>query len=158
MKLWAVFVGFVALGSACAAKSESGADGGAGGKGGTGASGGSGGQAGDASAADGSSDSKTCAADEISCGGVCVVAADCSFALTSIEPPSGWQNGHGWVKLHGAGFAAGAKVTIGTGVAPARVLDASTILIETPPGPLGAQDVTVSAGAASATLKSGFTY
>jgi hypothetical protein len=92
------------------------------------------------------------------CSGACVTTASCAFAVTQVDPPSGWQNGGGYVKLLGAGFVKGARVSIGDGKAPARVIDAGTILIETPPGPVGAEDVTVSLGGMTATLPGGFTY
>jgi len=100
----------------------------------------------------------SCTSPEILCGGACVVTSSCAFAVTSLTPATGWQNGRGYVTLSGTGFAPGTTVSIGDGQAPARVVNATTILIETPPGPLGPQDVTVSLGGATATLKGAFTY
>jgi hypothetical protein len=62
------------------------------------------------------------------------------------------------VKVLGAGFAPGTTVAIGSGKAPALYVDPGTILIQTPPGPVGPQDVTIAAGGLTATLASGFTY
>jgi hypothetical protein len=92
------------------------------------------------------------------CSAACVTTASCAFAVTQVDPLTGWQNGGSYLKILGAGFAAGTSVSIAGGLAPARVLDASTILIQTPPGPVGPQDVTVSLQGTTATLPGGFTY
>ena len=99
-----------------------------------------------------------CASGQICCGTACVVAASCSFAVTSTTPVQGWQDGGDWVTLSGAGFAAGLQVFIGSGRAPAIVVDAHTVKIQTPPGPVGATDVTVQMGSQKATLPKGFLY
>ena len=99
-----------------------------------------------------------CGAGAACCGGKCVTTASCSFALTNVDPPGGWQNGGDYVHLEGVGFVAGMKVTIADGRAAVRVIDATHALIQTPPGKLGVQDVTVESGANKATLVHAFTY
>jgi hypothetical protein len=101
---------------------------------------------------------KVCTTSAQCCTGACVTTASCAFAVTSVSPATGWQNGGGYVKLLGAGFAAGITVTIAGASAPALFVDAGTILVQTPPGPVGAQDVTVTLGGTSATLAGGFEY
>ena len=100
----------------------------------------------------------TCSQGQLVCSGACVKTSSCSFAPTSLSPSMGWQNGGGYVKVLGAGFAPGITVSIGGGKAPALYVDPGTILIQTPPGPFGPQDVTVALGAKTATLIGGFTY
>src|SRR5579871_4185029 len=97
-------------------------------------------------------------ANALCCSGVCVETAACSFAVTSIDPVGGWQNGGDFVTLHGAGFATGMKVFIGDGRAPVRVVDASNARIETPPGPLGMQPIKIALGNQAATTPSAFQY
>jgi hypothetical protein len=92
------------------------------------------------------------------CANVCVETASCALAVTSLSPARGFQNGGDFITLHGAGFAAGMKVYLADGRAPVRVLDAATALIETPPGPVGAQDVKIVVGGASAIRHHGFLY
>jgi hypothetical protein len=99
-----------------------------------------------------------CTAGQTCCAGACVVASSCSFAVTSLTPSQGWQDGGDWLTLKGAGFAAGMRVFLGDGRAPARVVDAQTVKIQTPPGPVGATDVTVQLGAQKATLPKAFLY
>src|SRR5260370_12888567 len=41
------------------------------------------------------------------CANVCVATADCAFAVTSVQPATGFVNGGDWVQLAGAGFAPG---------------------------------------------------
>ena len=101
---------------------------------------------------------KTCSQGAQCCSGACVTTASCSFAVTGLTPPTGWLNGGGYVKLSGAGFAKGTAVSIAGGKAPALLVNASTILVQTPPGPIGPQDVTVSLSGMTATLAGGFTY
>jgi hypothetical protein len=101
---------------------------------------------------------KACSASAQCCSGACVTTASCAFAPTSLSPPTGWQNGGGYVKVLGAGFAQGTTVSIAGGKAPALYVDSGTILIQTPPGPVGAQDVTIALGGKTATLVGGFAY
>jgi len=92
------------------------------------------------------------------CDGVCVETASCAFALTSLSVTLGFQNGGEYVTLKGAGFVAGMKAFVGDGRAPLRVIDPSTALIQTPPGPVGVHDVVIQAGALKATLHQAYTY
>lgn len=92
------------------------------------------------------------------CANVCVETASCALAVTSLSPARGFQNGGDFVTLRGAGFAAGMKVYLESGRAPVRVVDATTALIETPPGPVGAQDVKIVVGGATAIRHRGFLY
>jgi len=100
----------------------------------------------------------SCPTGQIACAGVCVVADSCDFAVTGLEPALGFQNGGEWLTVHGAGFAAGLRVSIGAGRAPTRVIDATTALIQTPPGPVGDADVDIQLGSAQASLPAGFRY
>jgi hypothetical protein len=101
---------------------------------------------------------KVCGSGAQCCSAACVTTASCAFAVTSVTPATGWQNGGGYVKLSGAGFAQGTTVSIGDGKAPALYVDPTTLLIQTPPGPVGPQDVTVSLAGKTATLAGGFAY
>src|SRR5258708_5262485 len=87
-----------------------------------------------------------------------VETADCSFAVTGVSPPDGFLNGGKWITLTGAGFANGMKVFIADGRAPVHVDSPTSALIQTPPGPLGPQDVRIELGAQTATTPMGFTY
>jgi hypothetical protein len=99
-----------------------------------------------------------CSASAQCCSGACVTTASCAFAVTSVSPTTGWQNGGGYVKLLGAGFAQGITASIADGVAPTLYVDPGTLLIQTPPGTAGPKDVTVHLGGNTATLAGGFTY
>lgn len=92
------------------------------------------------------------------CNSACVETSSCSFAVTSLDPPDGWQNGGDWVLLHGNGFADGMKVFIGAGRAPVLALDPHSARIQTPPGPKGDTDLRIELGSSTATLKNGFHY
>jgi hypothetical protein len=92
------------------------------------------------------------------CSGACVATQACSFAVTSIGPDHGFQNGGEYITLKGSGFAAAMTVYIGDGRAPTRFIDASTALIQAPPGLTGIYDVRVTAGAQTATLIGGYEY
>jgi hypothetical protein len=100
----------------------------------------------------------TCSSAEQCCSAACVTAASCAFAVTSLNPAVGWQNGGGYVTLTGAGFAQGTTVTIAGAETPALYVNPTTLFVQTPPGPLGPQNVTVSLGGSTATLPGGFTY
>jgi IPT/TIG domain-containing protein len=99
-----------------------------------------------------------CAAGDLCCESACVTAASCDFAVTSLAPKLGMQNGGEWLTLHGAGFAPGMRVYLGDGRAPTRVTDATTATIQTPPGLPGLVDVRIELGAEQATLPGGFEY
>ena len=78
--------------------------------------------------------------------------------MTQVAPSGGFQNGGEYVTLHGAGFAAGMKVFIEKGRAPVLILDANTARIQTPPGPVGMQDLKIVVGGAQAILHQGYSY
>jgi hypothetical protein len=99
-----------------------------------------------------------CGTGSLCCASACVETAACSFAVTSIKPATGWQNGGDWITVTGQGFTAGMKVFIGDGRAAVKVLDAKTARIKTPPGPLGASDVKVQLGSSTAVLHGAFQY
>ena len=99
-----------------------------------------------------------CDTGALCCDGVCVGTGSCSFAVTSVYPTTGWQNGGSWVTLEGAGFANGMKAFIADGRCPLRVVDPTKAIVQLPPGPLGKQDVRITAGAQTATLPKAFTY
>lgn len=99
-----------------------------------------------------------CGTGALCCSSTCVETASCSFALTALSANTGWQNGGDWLTLTGQGFAAGMKVFIGDGRAAAKVMDATTVRIKTPPGPLGTTNVSVQLGTETATLPNSFTY
>jgi hypothetical protein len=92
------------------------------------------------------------------CSSACVDGAGCGFAVTAVKPNTGWQNGGGYVTLIGAGFADGMKAYIADGRAPIRVLDSAHALIQTPPGPVGAQPVRIVLGTQTAVTQDAFTY
>lgn len=101
---------------------------------------------------------RTCDAGSPCCGGICVQAAACSFAVTKVSQFRLYLSGSQWVTLTGAGFVPGMKVTVGDGRAVVRVIDDKTALILTPPAPAGIVDVRIDAGGKSATLKNAFQY
>ncbi len=103
-------------------------------------------------------DTDCASAAEHCCSNVCVETTSCSLAVTSVTSSGGFQNGGEYVTLKGAGFAAGMKVLIADGRAPVRVIDSANALIQTPPGPVGAQDVEIRVGGAKAILHKGYTY
>jgi hypothetical protein len=92
------------------------------------------------------------------CAGACVDTKSCSFGPTAVSPNLGYVPGGEWLTIKGAGFAKGAKVFVGDGRAPTRVVDASTLLVQVPPGLAGFVDVRVEQAASSATLKGGYRY
>lgn len=114
---------------------------------------------------DTATDKGNCGTCGVSCGGgaeccssKCVETAACDFAITSVSPAGGWQNGGDYVSLTGSGFAGGMKVFIGEGRAPVLVLDPSNARIQTPPGPLGSVDVRIENAGKTAVLRGGFKY
>jgi hypothetical protein len=94
----------------------------------------------------------------VMCDGVCVQAASCAFSVTSVSPAGGPMNGTNFVTVKGHGFAIGMQVLLGDGRAVVDVLDAGTALIQPPPGPHQAVDVTVTLGGAMAVLPLGYRY
>jgi hypothetical protein len=100
-----------------------------------------------------------CGVDTTCCDRKCVGAASCSFALTSLDQPGGFQNGGDYLTLKGAGFVAGMKVFVGDGRAAVRVVDATTATIQTPPGKVAVVDVKiVSPSGTTAILAKAFRY
>src|SRR5262245_10300354 len=97
-----------------------------------------------------------CAGSTQCCEGSC--STSCDLAVSGAQASAGWQNGGEFITLRGVGFARGMKVFIGDGRAPARVVDAQTARVMTPPGPLGAADIRVVLGANIAVRRNGFTY
>jgi hypothetical protein len=92
------------------------------------------------------------------CSNVCVETASSALAVTQVVPAQGFQNGGEYVTLHGAGFTAGMKVLIERGRAPVAIIDAQTARIQTPPGPVGLQDVSIDVGGNKAILHQGYSY
>lgn len=173
--------GAAGKGGAAGASGASGSSGSSAGNGGTSGAGGAAGTAGNGGAGgamctapkvdcgtgcvDTASDAKHCGkcgnpcdAGSLCCSSTCVSTASCSFAVTGVSPASGWQNGGDYLTIKGAGFAAGTKVFLDDGRAPAWVKDATTIVVQTPPHVVGPVDVKVVSPAATAVLKKGFTY
>ena len=117
------------------------------------------------SCVDVASDPKNCGTCGTSCGtgpccsGVCNAdTASCAFSITKITPKQGNQSGGDYLTIEGNGFVVGMKVLIGDGVAPARMIDAHKAIVQTPPGPVGDEDIVIASGATKATLKAGFRY
>src|SRR5205807_1948932 len=75
------------------------------------------------------------------CTGVCNDTASCALSITRTTPKQGNQSGGDYITLNGSGFTVGMQVLIGDGVAPARMIDAHTAIVQTPPGPVGDQDL-----------------
>jgi hypothetical protein len=98
-----------------------------------------------------------CAGGEACCTGLCV-ATTCAFAVTGVSPKRGNQSGGDWVSLTGAGFTPDLSVYIGSGRAPTRVIDATHALIQTPPGPVGTYDITITNSQGSAVTHDAFQY
>jgi hypothetical protein len=100
---------------------------------------------------------QTCAGGQC-CDGVCVETAACTFAVTTVAPTRGFQNGGEWITLSGSGFAKGMRVYFGTGRAPTQVIDGTRARVQTPPGLPGDVDVRIELAGTSATRKRAFTY
>ncbi len=91
------------------------------------------------------------------CASVCVdQTASCSFSVTGVNPLQANQNGGDWVTITGSGFVAGMRVYIGTGAAPAHVIDPQHALLLTPPLTVGTYDIKVSSGAMTSILPQSF--
>ncbi|MCU1279269.1 MAG: hypothetical protein JWM53_2815, partial [bacterium] len=95
---------------------------------------------------------------QLCCSNVCVETSSCATAVTQVVPAGGFQNGGEFVTLHGAGFASGMKVFIGSGRAPVHVIDAATARVQAPPGPVGLQDLSIVVAGATAILHQGYSY
>ncbi len=102
--------------------------------------------------------SNACQTGSVCCGSGCVETTSCDFAVTSVDPTIGMQNGGDWLTVKGAGFAPGMKIFLGDGRAPTLFVDASTAKIQTPPGLPGKVDVTIDVGGTKSTRKLGFEY
>jgi hypothetical protein len=111
------------------------------------------------SCVDTTTDSANCGKCGVSCGGgiccasVCVdQTASCSFSVTGVNPLQGNQNGGDWVTITGSGFVAGMRVYIGTGAAPAHIVDPQHALVLTPPLTVGNYDIKIASGAMTSVL------
>jgi hypothetical protein len=100
----------------------------------------------------------TCQGGDLCCSGKCVKSSGCNFAVTGVAPQRGNQSGGDWVQLTGDGFTADMAVFIGTGRAPVHVADAKHALIQTPPGLVGAYDITLTSTKGSSLTRSAFQY
>jgi len=80
------------------------------------------------------------------------MTASCSFAVTGLNPLQGNQNGGDWITITGAGFVAGMRAYIGTGAAPAHIIDPQHALVLTPPLTVGTYDVKITSGAMTSVL------
>jgi len=78
--------------------------------------------------------------------------------VRDVKPRQGNQSGGDYLTISGEGFAAGMQVFIGDGAAPVLVKDAHTALVQTPPGPVGAQDIKIVSGSMRSTLPGAFSY
>ena len=101
---------------------------------------------------------KACGLGEQCCASTCVGTVSCGFSVTKIAPANGWQNGGDYLTITGQGFTPGAKVYLADGRAPAWVKNATTIIAQTPPHPVGLVDVKIVIPTATATLKNAFQY
>lgn len=84
--------------------------------------------------------------------------ATCAFSVTKVDTARLWRSGGQYVKLTGSGFVPKMRAMIGDGRAPLRVIDPTSAILLTPPGPLGDQALTISIGPMTATLKGALQY
>lgn len=93
------------------------------------------------------------------CGGSPIDPTPITLRVTSVQPTSGSSFGGTVVTVTGAGFSAGASVTIG-GVAATNVLvnGPTSLSATTAPRAAGAADVTVDQGGRQASLQTAFTF
>lgn len=110
-----------------------------------------------------SKDAKNCGAcgyaclpGESCCEGAC--STGCPLTVTAVAPATGPMSGGTWLTVKGKGFAQGARVHLGKGRAPARVVDPETLLVEAPPGVAGTVDVRVDQGANHASRGNAYAY
>ena len=101
---------------------------------------------------------KACGVGEQCCSSLCVGTGSCSFSITKVSPANGWQNGGDFLTVTGKGFTPGTRVYLGDGRAAAWVKDATTIVVQTPPHPVGTVDVKIVSPTATAVLKNAFQY
>jgi hypothetical protein len=101
---------------------------------------------------------KACAVGQKCCNAGCQDTTSCALTATGVSPPAGWRNGGDFLTITGTGFAAGVKVLIDDGVAPAWAKDANTLIVQTPPHPDGVVDVKITVGGDTVVLKNGFSY
>jgi hypothetical protein len=99
-----------------------------------------------------------CAGGEACCTGFCVKSSGCGFAVTGMTPQRGNQSGGDWIAVAGTGFTPDMSVYIGTGRAPTLVIDATHARIQTPPGLVGVDDVTLVETSGSSTTHKAFQY
>jgi hypothetical protein len=97
-----------------------------------------------------------CQGAETCCQGACSTA--CTLTITSVTPALGPLSGGTYLTVKGEGFGSGARVHLGTSRAPARVVDATTLLVVTPPGLAAKVDLRVDQGADHATRGAAFRY
>ncbi|MHB8873711.1 MAG: IPT/TIG domain-containing protein [Myxococcaceae bacterium] len=82
-----------------------------------------------------------------------------SFSVVRVSPDVGPIAGGTRISLVGAGFEAGAQVSVGGALATSvQVLGSSAITLTTPPGAVGPHAVVVTQGTRTATLDRGFWY
>ena len=97
-----------------------------------------------------------CQGTESCCQGAC--STTCTLAITSVFPNIGPLSGGTYLTVKGQGFASGARVHLGTSRAPARVVDASTLVVVTPPGLAAKVDLRVDQAADHTTRGAAFRY
>jgi formylglycine-generating enzyme required for sulfatase activity len=83
----------------------------------------------------------------------------CRPIITSISPNQGHVNGGALITISGHYLSGTTSVTIGGAPATSlTVVSASTVRVVTPPGILGAKDVSLTTSAGSVSISGGFTY
>ncbi|MGW3623076.1 IPT/TIG domain-containing protein [Streptomyces sp. NPDC000880] len=78
--------------------------------------------------------------------------------ITTVAPGSGPTSGGTGVTITGTNLTSTTQVTVGGAPAPFSVVNATTVSAVTPPGTVGAADVTVTNPAGTDTETGGFTY
>jgi hypothetical protein len=97
-----------------------------------------------------------CGAGEMCCEGAC--STDCGLTINTVSTPQGPMSGATWITLTGKGFTTDAEVHLGKSKAPAKQVDAKTLLVLSPPGLAGAVDIQVTQGMSHATRGNAFRY